>query len=70
MTFLKEATKMSFILTFDIPRENLTLEKRVNRMLKKIKARMLQFSVWSSENLEEMIKIALMIKKNGGSAKY
>jgi CRISPR-associated endonuclease Cas2 len=70
MTFLKEATRMSFILTFDIPRENLTLEKRVNRMLKKIKARMLQFSVWSSENLEEMIKIALMIKKNGGSAKY
>jgi CRISPR-associated endonuclease Cas2 len=70
MTFLKEATKMSFILTFDIPRENLTLEKRVNRMLKKIKARMIQFSVWSSENLEEIIKIALMIKKNGGSAKY
>jgi hypothetical protein len=59
---------MSFILTFDIPRQNQSLEKRINRELRKIDARMLQFSVWRSENLEDLVKIALAIRRFGGSA--
>ncbi|MEM7825797.1 MAG: hypothetical protein QW412_02985 [Candidatus Aenigmatarchaeota archaeon] len=61
---------MDFILTFDISRENSTLEKRINRKLKRINAEMVQFSVWKSEKLQELIKIALLIKQKGGSAKY
>jgi hypothetical protein len=30
---------------------------------------MIQFSIWESEKLEELMKIALMIKNFGGSSK-
>jgi len=60
---------MSFILTFDIPREKHVLEKRINRELRKIDAEMLQFSLWKSENLDELLKIALTIRNFGGSAR-
>ena len=51
-----------FILTFDLPREHHSERKRINLELKRINAKMIQFSIWERENLEELMKIALMIK--------
>jgi len=61
---------MSFILTFDIPRNEPLVELRINRELKKIGAKRLQFSVWRSDKLEKLIEIALLIRSSGGQAKY
>jgi CRISPR/Cas system-associated endoribonuclease Cas2 len=60
--------KMIYILIFDIPRENPILAVKVNRKLKEINAEKIQNSVWRSENLEELTKIALLIRNSGGKA--
>jgi hypothetical protein len=59
---------MSFILVFDIPREDKLLKLRVNRLLHKIDAKKLQFSVWKSERLADLIDVANLIRGNKGSA--
>lgn len=56
------------ILIFNIPRENRLLELKVNRELKAIGAKMLQHSVWKSENLKQLILMATRIKAQGGKA--
>ena len=61
--------KEKFILAFDLPRELHSERKRVNLELRRMNARMIQFSIWESEKLEELMKIALMIKNFGGSSK-
>jgi len=58
-----------FILAFDLPREFSSERKRINLELKRINARMIQFSIWESEKLEELTRIALMIKGFGGNSK-
>ncbi|MBI1978849.1 MAG: hypothetical protein HYS62_02170 [Candidatus Aenigmarchaeota archaeon] len=58
-----------FILTFDLPREMGTVKVRTWRELQKIDARMIQFSMWKSARLDELMKIAIGIKKSGGTAK-
>jgi len=60
---------MSFLLTFDIPREMKTLQRQVQRDLHRIDAEMLQFSLWKSEKLDELLRIALTIRNFGGSAR-
>ena len=63
------AIKMAeFILVFDVPRELDVERKRINLELKRINAEMIQFSVWRSKNLKELISIASFIKKIGGKA--
>lgn len=59
---------MSNVIIFDIPREQNTLEKRINRELHKVNAQMIQHSVWKLKNSQELIKIAGEIKKSGGKA--
>jgi len=61
--------KEKFILAFDLPRELHSERKRVNLELRRMNAKMIQFSIWESEKLEELMKIALMIKNLGGSSK-
>ena len=61
---------MTFILVFDIPRKKPLVELRVNRQLKKIGAKKLQHSLWESNQLNDLISIALFIRDNGGQAKY
>ncbi len=56
------------ILIFDIPREEKTLSVRIFRALRK-KAELIQFSVWKSDDLDFLMKTALEIKRNGGSAR-
>ncbi len=58
-----------FILVFDLPREMGTVKVRSWRELQKIDAKMLQFSIWKSEKMDELIRIAIDIKKSGGSAR-
>ena len=64
-----EQNRRKFILAFDLPRELHSERKRVNLELRRMNARMIQFSIWESEKLEELMKIALMIKNLGGSSK-
>lgn len=54
-----------YILIFDIKRENTNLRKVVNRKLRDIGAEKIQHSVWKSESLKELLKIASMIKQKG-----
>jgi len=61
---------MSFILVFDIPRNEPLVELRINRELKRIGAKKLQFSVWQSDKLEKLVETALLIRSSGGQAKY
>lgn len=56
------------VLIFDIPREMNTIEKRINRELHGISAEMMQHSVWRSNDISELMKIATEIKKSGGRA--
>lgn len=58
-----------FVLVFDLPREMGTVKVRTWRELQKIDARMIQFSIWKSEKLDELMKLAIDIKKSGGTAK-
>jgi uncharacterized protein (UPF0128 family) len=64
-----EQNGRKFILAFDLPRELHSERKRVNLELRRMNAKMIQFSIWESEKLEELMKIALMIKNLGGSSK-
>jgi len=59
---------MAGILLFDIPKEKDVLRVKIHRILKEIKAEQIQTSVWKSENMQELIKIAIMIRNSGGSA--
>lgn len=56
------------VLIFDIPRDNNTLEKRINRELHRIDAEMIQHSVWKTDNNSELVRIALEIKNSRGKA--
>lgn len=56
------------VLIFDIPRGNNTLEKRINRELHKINAKMIQHSVWKTDNNSELVRIAMEIKNSRGKA--
>jgi len=62
-----EVNQMS-ILIFDIPRGEKTLSVRVFRALSK-NAELVQFSVWKSSDVDFLMKIAIEIKKSGGSAR-
>ncbi len=57
-----------FVLIFDVPRDLHKVELKVNRGLHKMKARMIQHSVWKHGDLSKLIEIATFIKKSGGSA--
>ena len=60
---------MPNILLFDIPAGEKILNVKVNRKLKSIGAEKVQNSVWKSENLKELMKIAIWIRNVGGEAK-
>lgn len=62
-------TVEKFILIFDIPKKSQTLKRNVNRKLHSINAEKIQHSVWKSDNLSNLVKIASEIKNNGGNVK-
>ena len=57
-----------FVLIFDLPRGESNVELKVWRDLNKIKAKMVQHSVWKHSDLSKLIEIATFIKKSGGNA--
>ena len=61
--------KMEFVLIFDVPLDNRALARKTERDLNRVGARMLQQSVWKLEDRNELIDIAMLIKKSGGSAR-
>ena len=60
---------MEFILIFDVPREEQALKRQVHRLLVRADAKQIQFSVWKSKDLQNLIDIASFIKKSGGDAR-
>jgi len=58
-----------FLLAFDIPTQQRYFKKRINLMLRRMNARMVQRSLWESENLEGLIRIATLIRNVGGRAR-
>jgi CRISPR/Cas system-associated endoribonuclease Cas2 len=59
---------MQYLIIFDIPKGHSILRVKVNRLLKEIDAKLVQNSVWSSDNLKELTKIAIWIRNAGGVA--
>lgn len=59
---------MSYLVMFDIPSGERILSLKVNRLLKSIGAEKVQNSVWRSDNLQELTKLALWVRNSGGSA--
>jgi len=57
-----------FILIFDIPRAMNTLKVQVWRELRRAGCKMVQFSIWKSDDLKRLMEIALWIKRSGGRA--
>lgn len=57
------------ILIFDIPSELRTLKRQVDRKLAKIRAEMIQKSVWRLNDVKALIDIASWIKASGGDAR-
>jgi len=57
-----------YLIIFQLPKNSQSLKLRVNRMLTRIKARMLQRSVWLHENAQKLVEIASFIKSRGGKA--
>ena len=56
------------LLVFDLPRELHVQRKKINRELHSMGAKMIQHSVWSSEDFYALIEVASFIKKVGGKA--
>lgn len=56
-----------FLIAFDIPTKEYLFRKKINQILRKIGARMIQKSLWESENLNKLVNIAILIKNVGGT---
>lgn len=56
-------------MVFDIPREKGSVQRKVSRLLARAGAKQIQFSVWKSRDLQELVDIATFIKKSGGDAR-
>ena len=61
--------KTEFLLAFDIPTPERYFKKKINLLLKSCGAKMVQRSLWKSDNLKELIRIAILIKNVGGKAR-
>ena len=59
---------MKYLIIYDIPREKKSLLVKVNRALRCTRAEKIQHSVWESENLSVLKRIANEIKREGGTA--
>jgi len=60
--------KNEFAIIFDIPLDKPILKLKVNRALKAIHAKMVQRSIWKSEDFEDLEVILDLIRRHGGKA--
>jgi hypothetical protein len=63
-----EMKEKNFIIMFDIPRNSLALQRRVNRKLHTVKAVRVQHSVCKSKHFNDLDRIAAMISDEDGKA--
>jgi len=66
ITFMEN---QSFILSFDLPRNENSMRVRIFRELKRSGAKMILHSFWKSDNLQDLMDIAMLIKKGNGKAR-
>ena len=59
---------MSFVIVFDIPRNEMTERRRIHRELVRNGAEMMQDSFWKSGDMKFLIELGIRIRKIGGSA--
>lgn len=59
---------MNFLLIFDIPATQNNFKKKINKILHEIGAEMVQRSIWRSDNLKELMRLAILIMNIGGKA--
>jgi len=57
-----------FLLVFDIPKSRESLKRKINRMLHEANATLIQKSVWKSEKIETLKRIAEELRKEGARA--
>jgi len=57
-----------YVIIYDMPREKKSLQVKINRALKAIKAEKLQHSVWESSDLHSLKEIVKEIRSEGGRA--
>jgi len=57
-----------YLIIFQLSSGSSTLKLKINRMLKKIGAKMIQKSVWAHESVQKLLGIASFIKARGGKA--
>ncbi|TAL48476.1 hypothetical protein EPN87_00490 [archaeon] len=60
---------MEYVFTFDLPTEHASFRVKLHRTLKKINATQVQRSMWKSDNLRELTRLAVLVKNVGGSAR-
>ena len=60
---------MEYIFTFDLPTEQKSFRVKLHRTLKKINASQVQRSIWKSDNLRELTRLAVLVKNVGGRAR-
>ena len=56
------------VLIYDMPNEKRSVARQLQKKLNKLKAKMMQKSVWKSEKLDELIELGSWIRQSGGSA--
>jgi len=66
---MKNKDFQEVLLAYDIPTQEAYFKKRINTMLNSIGAKLIQRSLWKSDNVNELIRIAELIKNVGGSAR-
>ncbi len=58
-----------YIILLKFPKKTPALIVKINRELKKMNAKKIQNSVWKSENLKGLTKIAVWINNAGGKSR-
>ncbi len=59
---------MGYVLVFDIPQAEPVEKVRINRLLHRAGARLVQQSLWKHESIKELIGIGMRIRDIGGHA--
>jgi len=59
----------SFILYFDLRSNEKSMKLRIFKELKRSGAKMILHSFWKSDDLQDLIYIAMLIKKGNGEAR-
>ena len=57
-----------YLIILRLPSDSSIIKLKINRMLNKIGAKMIQKSIWTHESAQKLIEIASFLKARGGKA--